>query len=67
MNAVEALKMVEGIPAEQFIAGMDTDEVNKCCFLGHHSRLTSYDLRIMITVIAMGEDLVTYLKHHNCI
>ena len=41
MNAAEALKMVEGIPAEQFIAGMDTDGVEKCCFLGHYSRVTS--------------------------
>ena len=43
MNTTEALKMVEGIPKENFIEGLDTDGVDKCCFLGHHSRLTSYD------------------------
>ena len=41
MNATEALKMVEGIPAENFIKWNSTNGIDKCCFLGHHSRLTS--------------------------
>ena len=41
MNASEALKMVEGIPKEQFIAQTYTDEINKCCFFGHAKRLSS--------------------------
>ena len=41
MTPEEALKLIEPIPAENFITFKYTDGESKCCVMGHLNRLTS--------------------------
>jgi hypothetical protein len=41
MKAIEVKKLLEPIPSEDFIVGKFTDEIGKCCAVGHIQRLTS--------------------------
>lgn len=41
MKAQEALDLILPIPAENFIVGQFTNKVDKCCVVGHLTRLTS--------------------------
>lgn len=37
----KALKLLSQVPSKEFIIGRFTDEVGKCCAIGHLQRLTS--------------------------
>lgn len=39
--AQEAYKLLNPIPADQWITGSFSDKVGKCCAMGHYSRLAS--------------------------
>ncbi len=39
----EVLEVLINVPAEDFITYRFSDEVSKCCAIGHYSRLTSAD------------------------
>ena len=41
MDLIEFKKKLEDIPNDNFIHGLYTDGVNKCCVLGHYNRLSS--------------------------
>ena len=41
MKAIEVKKLLEPIPSEDFITGGFSDEIGKCCAVGHIQRLTS--------------------------
>lgn len=41
MNASEVLALIKPIPSEQIIVGRFSDGVDKCCIIGHVTRLTS--------------------------
>ena len=41
MNATEAKALLEPIPADKFITGKFSDDVGKCCGVGHLVRLKS--------------------------
>lgn len=41
--AQRALRLLEAVPAEDFLRSIFTDEKGKCCAIGHYMRLTSHD------------------------
>ena len=41
--AQEALELLSSVPAEDFIRGSFTNEIDKCCAIGHYHRLKSND------------------------
>lgn len=41
MNATEVKNLLTPVPTEDFITTNFTDEVSKCCVIGHLARLTS--------------------------
>lgn len=43
MNAVLAKELLSAVPKEDFLTDRFTDEVGKCCAVGHLARLTSDD------------------------
>ena len=43
MNATKALKLLKPIPANEWIIDDYTDNIGKCCAIGHLVRLTNED------------------------